>query len=523
MSYTCTATAAATYSAWNCQHQYEYESYSTADAASLMVTTSLLLLLPPAPLLLGWRATCKAAKLQSVVHASSRPQTAAPAADDASWGTTVERRKASFTYSPPAGVPAQRTSKSSLTQPQQRRSSGSSKPLRHQQQRQHQHQAVVQPDPAADDLDALVSQAATVTPTGSGSNGNSSSSSTSSFAAVAALPTTIYSVPAADQPTRAAAAAAAAMQAADGRQPRYTAADKLHLTPEAAKDIASRLRKAGPPKRGQPVFRVFRYGIDDLRLYKALDLAGLEGRVVVVDTMQFADAVLTTRSKRTGKAVNLAEARRAAQGAGVPLFVLRAVSAQRVLEALAPLLGLEQQPQQLLSAAGAPADQPQRLGAELPGSSSSSSSSFGREPRLLRWDEVEGDSSEELLQLLWCPAGHASSNSGSGSIETAAVVEVSPRWLAWHASQQQQQQCQLADDGSSAALHPAAGVLAGAPAAVLESVRNADVEDAREALLPANPKQRAGERYMLRRPLRHGSRLRKRRLQRDLWQQQVPW
>jgi hypothetical protein len=114
----------------------------------------------------------------------------------------------------------------------------------------------VQPDPAANDLDALVAQAAAVTPTGSGS---SSGSSTWNSAADVALPAPIYSVPAADRPTKAAATAQlAATHAGAERQPRYTAVDKLHLTSEAAEDIARRLRKAGSPKLGQPVLRVFR-------------------------------------------------------------------------------------------------------------------------------------------------------------------------------------------------------------------------------------------------------------------------
>jgi hypothetical protein len=234
--------------------------------------------------------------------------------------------------------------------------------------------------------------------------------------------------------------------------------------------------------------------------------------------MQFADAVLTTRNKRTGKAVNLAEARRAAQAAGVPLFVLRAVSAQRVLEALAPLLGLQQEPPQQLGVAGQ-----QGLGAALQtGGSSSSSSSLGREPRLLRWEEVEGDGSEELLQLLWGPAAAGDGSRGrNASRSTAVAVQPSPRWLAWCAAQQQASQ--LGDSSSPAAAHAAAVGLAGAAAAVLDCVRNADVEDTREAQVPANPTQRAGERYKLQKPLRHGSRLRRRRLQRDLWLQQVPW
>jgi hypothetical protein len=265
-----------------------------------------------------------------------------------------------------------------------------------------------------------------------------------------------------------------------------------------------------------------RYGIDDLRLYKALDLAGLEGRVVVVDTMQFADAVLTTRNKRTGKAVNLADARRAAQAAGVPLFVLRAVSAQRVLEALAPLLGFEQDEDELRQQQNQAGQQ--ELGAALQ-ADVSSSSRLGTEPRLLRWEEVEGDGSEELLQLLWGPAAAPCRNNLGASQGTAVIVEPSPRWLAWCAAQQQRSQC--ADSSSSGLAWTAATAMkqlqAGAAAAVLDCVRSSDVEDTREELLPANPTQRAGERYKLQRPVRHGSRLRRRRLQRDLWLQQVPW
>jgi hypothetical protein len=200
-----------------------------------------LLLLPPAPVLSAWRATCKAARAQAAVYAAKRQQPASPAADTDSWASTEERRRASFTYSPPAAAPAQRTNKPPATQPKP------SKLLRRQQQQQ---QPMMQPDPAANDLDALAAQAATITPTASGS---SSSSTTSTPGAGGVRPSVIYSVPAADQPTR-----AAALQPDAGRQLRYTAADKLHLTAEAAQDIARRLRKAGPPRAGQPILRVFR-------------------------------------------------------------------------------------------------------------------------------------------------------------------------------------------------------------------------------------------------------------------------
>jgi hypothetical protein len=209
-----------------------------------------LLLLPAAPVLTSWRATCKAARAQLVVHAARRQQPAAPAADSDSWASTVERRKASFSYSAPAGAPAsaQHTNTPPAKQPQP--SSRSSK----RRQQQHQKQPAVQPDPAANDLDALAAQAATVAPTASGNSSSSSSGTMPTSRADIARPSVIYSVPAADQRTR----AAAAMQPDAGRQLRYTAADKLHLTAEAAWDIARRLRKAGPPKPGQPVLRVFR-------------------------------------------------------------------------------------------------------------------------------------------------------------------------------------------------------------------------------------------------------------------------
>jgi hypothetical protein len=206
-----------------------------------------LLLLPAAPVLSSWRATCKAARGQPVVHAVRRQQPASPAAGNDSWASTEERRRASFTYNPPAGAPAHRTSKPPATQPQP--SSRSRKLMR----RQQQQQPMVQPDPAANDLDALVAQAAKAIPTASGSSSSSSSSISSKSRPGAARPSVIYSVPASDQPTR-----AAALQPDAGRQLHYTAADKLHLTAEAAQDIARRLRKAGPPRAGQPILRVFR-------------------------------------------------------------------------------------------------------------------------------------------------------------------------------------------------------------------------------------------------------------------------
>jgi hypothetical protein len=228
-----------------------------------------------------------------------------------------------------------------------------------------------------------------------------------------------------------------------------------------------------------------RYGVDDLRLYKAVDAAGLEGRVVVVDATADADAVLTTLSKRTGKNVNQAAARRAAAGGGLPLLVLRAVSAQRLLEAVGPLLGLQQQD-----------EGPSGDGQEEQGQDAGSWCRLGDAPRLLRWEEVEGDGSEELLALMW-GAGESSSSSAAGG-----ACAPSPRWRAWCAGQ---------------AASPALGT------ALAAEVRGADVEDARDALVPANPSARVGQRHRLMKPLRPYSRQRRRRLRRDLALAQADW
>eukprot|EP00775_Hariotina_reticulata_P010374 gene10374-10532_t len=225
------------------------------------------------------------------------------------------------------------------------------------------------------------------------------------------------------------------------RRSSFKAADKLQLTQEQARSIAARLRKAAKPKPGQPVVRLFRYGIDDLRLFKALEVAGLEGRVVVVDTLDFADAVLTTRSKRTGKNVDLSVARRAAASADVPCLVLPAVSAQRLLEALGPLLGLPGVQAGGEAVAGKADWQPAGV------------SRLGRHPHFLAWEDLDEDAAQQLGHLL----------------------------------------------------------------------RQLDVEDNREQLVPANPTARLGARYTLRRPSRHYSRIHKRRLQRHLSLKEVSW
>lgn len=245
-----------------------------------------------------------------------------------------------------------------------------------------------------------------------------------------------------------------------------------------------------------------RYGVDDFRLYKALDMAGLEGRVVMVDSTADADAVLTTYTKRTRKNVNLATAKRAAAGAGVPLLVLPAVSAQRLLDAVGPLLGLPTV-EEALAAGDADAWRYSQQQAQLD------------EVRVLRWDELEADGSEELLQLMWSDDNSSSTSSSEGSAggmphrsfpttdaAVAGACYPSPRWRAWCAAQ--------------AALPACSGVL-------FDAVRDADVEDTRDAEVPINPTARAGERHRLLKPLRPYSRIRRRKLRKELEMQRVSW
>lgn len=209
------------------------------------------------------------------------------------------------------------------------------------------------------------------------------------------------------------------------------------------------------------------------------------GRVVVVNSTAEADAVLTTYSKRTHRGVNLATAKRQAVGAGVPLLVLPAVSAQRLVEAVAPLLGLPTVDNSYR----------QQQGPSL-------------EPRLLRWDELEGDGSEELMQLLWgdtdSSRGTTGAQAGAAGLDggLAGACCPSPRWRAWCATQ-------AASPGCADALFAA--------------VRDADVEDRREAAVPSNPTARAGERHRLLKPLRPFSRIRRRKLRQDLALKNVDW
>ncbi|GAX83044.1 hypothetical protein CEUSTIGMA_g10470.t1 [Chlamydomonas eustigma] len=132
----------------------------------------------------------------------------------------------------------------------------------------------------------------------------------------------------------------------------FRVADKTYLKPNQRTELSRLLRSADKrvTRSGIPL-RVYRYAIDDLRLYNALEASGVAGQVIVVDAVEDADVVLATRRKRTGKDVPLLKAQRTAENAGLPYFQLPTVSPLAVMEVLSPLLGLPEVPEHLLAPA----------------------------------------------------------------------------------------------------------------------------------------------------------------------------
>jgi hypothetical protein len=305
----------------------------------------------------------------------------------------------------------------------------------------------------------------------------------------------------------------AAPPAAGRPRPRgyMRAADKNQLSAEESEEVAARLRAGGRgfsgPGRasggGGPI-RLYRYAVDDLRLLKALDEAGLEGRVVVVDTAEEADAVLAARAKRTGKRADLGPARRAAEARGVPFLLLPNVSGRRVADALAPLLGPEAAAAARAAAAAAAgpaggwqAPLPPRGGG--PGGEADA-------PRIITREEAEGDGADTLLQLLW--GGPPEGGGGGAAAREAAAAAA-----------------------ATAAAGPDAGggwePLARRAARLPDPwawLAAQDPEDDRADALPRNPTARAGARAPpLMRPLRHGSRIQRRKLAKEVEELNAEW
>ncbi|KAJ9527496.1 hypothetical protein QJQ45_025776 [Haematococcus lacustris] len=88
------------------------------------------------------------------------------------------------------------------------------------------------------------------------------------------------------------------------------------------------------------VLRLFRYALDDLRLFQAIAEAGMLGRIVVSDQLAEAHVVVATRITRTGHDAPLKAVRRTAAKAGLPYVELEKVSGLRIMQALAPLMGI---------------------------------------------------------------------------------------------------------------------------------------------------------------------------------------
>lgn len=90
-----------------------------------------------------------------------------------------------------------------------------------------------------------------------------------------------------------------------------------------------------------PYLHIWRVGIDEPRLLKALEGAGFAGRVLVCPSASGGvDAVLAVPRKAAGRrqGVDLAAARSAARNARAAFVLLRATTARAVFEALAPMV-----------------------------------------------------------------------------------------------------------------------------------------------------------------------------------------
>jgi hypothetical protein len=277
---------------------------------------------------------------------------------------------------------------------------------------------------------------------------------------------------------------------------RITAADKTQLSSEQAEEIARRLRApaaAAASARGG-LIRVYRYAVDDLRLLKALDDAKLEGRVVVVDTVETADIVIAARRKRTGKQSDPTAVRNAAAARGIPFAELPVVSGRRVAEALAPLLG----PAAAAAAAAAARAAAPPGNWDAAGGGGGGGGGGGDGPRLISGAELDAGGGNQLMQLLW---------SGNGGNDTQQQIVMAGG--------------SLSGGGGGEPLARRAARL-GDPWEFLAVV---DAEDDRSDAVPPNPFARAAAKYQVRRPMRHGSRIQRRKLAKDLAEQNpdVDW
>lgn len=172
-------------------------------------------------------------------------------------------------------------------------------------------------------------------------------------------------------------------------------------------------------------------------------------------------------------------------------IALQALSAKRIVEALAPLLS----PADAAAAAAAVGLFTPVQGVPGGGAVGGRRAGGGEEPRLIRGEELQGGGGDQLMQLLW----------GGGAGDREAMGQ-----------------------GLGGQLAGGAGAAAGAGWEPL-SVRAArmgdpwewlaavDAEDDRLEELPANPAERAASRHPAPwRPLRHGSKIRRRKLEKEI-------
>ncbi|KAF5829178.1 hypothetical protein DUNSADRAFT_16443 [Dunaliella salina] len=349
-----------------------------------------------------------------------------------------------------------------------------------------------------------------------------------------------------------------------GGPPSYAmlhAQHKQQLSVAERQQLAVRLRRALhrlPPGMDPPcplLIRLFRYAVDDLRLFQAIHAAGMEGTIVVVDDPDEADVLLATPRKRTGKEVPLAEAKRLAETRGLPLVSLRTLSAVRLMKALSPLMGIPVPPH-LLPGAQQRLQQPQPLKTTRPDVDASRKvlELLGRggvgKQQQQQQQQQEGEPQvpavvtglhtspvimpgSPLWSSTWGTCSSMEGFSGSRNSIDSINGRQGPRVCLPEALS-----CGTAARFGVRAVQDARATSGGAAAQARLSSRpllqqleqhvaadldDSDVEDSRSGLLPPNPTKHLGPRYPLKRPLMHGSRISRKRAAKKLAEERAPW
>mmetsp|Transcript_13899 Transcript_13899/g.37584 ORF Transcript_13899/g.37584 Transcript_13899/m.37584 type:complete len:428 (-) Transcript_13899:1269-2552(-) len=334
---------------------------------------------------------------------------------------------------------------------------------------------------------------------------------------------------------------------------------KQQLSVAERQQLAVRLRRAlhrlphGMDPPCPLLVRLFRYAVDDLRLFQAIHTAGMEGTIVVVDDPDEADVLLATPRKRTGKEVPLTEAKRLAETRGLPFVSLPTLSGVRLMKALSPLMGIPVPPH-LLPGPRQRLQQPQPLRMARPEVDASrrviellDRRGKGKQQQQQQQQgnpEVPAvvvgvDASQVILPgspLLSSREGTGSGTESAGSSRSSSnsgVSQQGPKAFLPEALSSSTaarfgvravQDTRLTSGGAAAqarlSLRPLLQQLEQRVAADLDE---SDVEDARTGLLPRNPSEHLGPRYPLMRPVMHGSRISRKRAAKKLAEERAPW